>query len=225
MRPIARGERQASTPAMNSMKNGSSASVEAGRARISPQASAREAESERAARLGYQPSSSAIARIRSRVSSETPGRPLRAYETAPLETPARSAMSLIVVRRPCAISVLINDPLSASGRPCSIGRSLNRFLRVSLRGRLNRLSVRPVRRRLLMRFRGLECRAGQDGSMPKETPQTRTRRQRSADWSCPGCCSPSPSSPDWQPSSASRAGAVGTTGRLASWGRTPGGAA
>ena len=81
---------------MNSMKNGSSAIVRAGRASTSPHASARAAESARAARFGYQPSSFAIARIRSRVSSETPGRPLSAYETAPFDTPARSAMSLIV---------------------------------------------------------------------------------------------------------------------------------
>src|SRR3954454_2062948 len=92
---------------MNSMKNGSSAMVLAGRARMRPQASARAAESARAARFGYQPSSSAIARIRSRVSSDTPGRPFSAYETAPFETPARSAMSLIVVRRPCWLSVLM----------------------------------------------------------------------------------------------------------------------
>ena len=107
---------------MNSMKNGSSAIVLAGRARISPQASAREAERARAARFGYQPSSSAIARIRSRVSSETPGRPFSAYETAPLETPARSAMSLIVVRRPGPISVLINILSTASQRPARAGR-------------------------------------------------------------------------------------------------------
>ena len=80
------------------MKNGSSASVRAGRASTSPQASARAAESARAARFGYQPSSWAIERMRSRVSSETPGRPLSAYETAPFETPARSAMSRIVTR-------------------------------------------------------------------------------------------------------------------------------
>ncbi len=68
----------------------------AGRARTSPQASARAAESARAARFGYQPSSLAIPTIRSRVSSETPGRPLSAYETATFETPALSAMSRIV---------------------------------------------------------------------------------------------------------------------------------
>ena len=78
------------------MKNGSSASVRAGRARTRPHASTRAADSARAARFGYQPSSSAIETIRSRVASETPGCPLRAYETAPFETPARSAMSRIV---------------------------------------------------------------------------------------------------------------------------------
>ena len=43
------------------------------------------------------------------------------------------------------------------------------------------------------------------------TPQLGTRRQRSVDWSCRGCCLPLPSSPDSQPSLAPRAGAVGTT--------------
>ena len=60
------------------MKNGSSASMRAGRAITSPQASARAADSERAARFGYQPSSSAIARMRARVPAETPGCPFRA---------------------------------------------------------------------------------------------------------------------------------------------------
>ena len=55
---IERVESSRSTPAMNSMKNGSSAIVRAGRASTSPQASARAAESARAARFGYQPSSS-----------------------------------------------------------------------------------------------------------------------------------------------------------------------
>ena len=58
---------------MNSMKNGSSAIVLAGRASTSPHASARSTERARAARLGYQPSSRAISRIRSLVPSETPG--------------------------------------------------------------------------------------------------------------------------------------------------------
>ena len=101
---IERSESSSSTPAMNSMKNGSSASVRAGRASTSPHASARAADSARAARFGYQPSSCAIARIRSRVSSETPGRPFSAYETAPFETPARSAMSRIVTRPACVCS-------------------------------------------------------------------------------------------------------------------------
>ena len=81
------------------MKNGSSAIVVAGRARTSPNASARAAESARAARFGYQPSSRAMETIRSRVSSETPGRPFSAYETAPFDTPAWNAMSLIVTLR------------------------------------------------------------------------------------------------------------------------------
>ncbi len=166
---------------MNSMKNGSSASVEAGRARISPQASAREAESERAARLGYQPSSSAIARIRSRVSSETPGRPLSAYETAPLETPG--ALGDVLDRRPATVRDLCAHQriLSRPREALLDRRSLNRFLRVSPRGRLNRLSVRRIRWRLLMRFRGLERPAGQDGCdaeelLRPETPKAAERR-------------------------------------------------
>ena len=109
------------------MKNGSSASVRAGRASTSPQASARAADSARAARFGYQPSSSAIARIRSRVSSETPGRPFSAYETAPFETPARFAMSLIVVRAslPC-VSRFSPPPWAASERQRRYSRNHSR---------------------------------------------------------------------------------------------------
>ena len=81
------------------MKNGSRASAFAGRANTRPHASARSTDRARAARFGYQPSSPAIARIRSLVVSETPGRPFRAYETAPFEIPARAAMSLIVTLR------------------------------------------------------------------------------------------------------------------------------
>ena len=94
------------------MKNGSSASVLAGRASTKPHASARAAERARAARFGYQPSSSAIERMRSRVSSETPGRPLSAYETAPFETPARSAMSLIVIRAGSLLGHSLRLPVS-----------------------------------------------------------------------------------------------------------------
>ena len=81
------------------MKKGSNAMVVAGRARTRPNASARAAESARAARFGYQPSSRAIVTMRSLVSSETPGRSFSAYETAPFDTPAREAMSLIVTLR------------------------------------------------------------------------------------------------------------------------------
>ena len=55
-------------------------------------------DSARARALGVQPSSSAVARIRRRVSSEMPGRPFRANDTAPLETPAAVATSVIVGR-------------------------------------------------------------------------------------------------------------------------------
>lgn len=49
--------------------------------------------------LGRQPSSSATCRTRSRVSSDTPGLPFSANETALCETPACRAMSFIVGRR------------------------------------------------------------------------------------------------------------------------------
>jgi hypothetical protein len=60
------------------MKNGSRPRSRDGRAKTRPHASARAAESARAARFGYQPISSAIPRIRARVTSESPGRPLSA---------------------------------------------------------------------------------------------------------------------------------------------------
>ena len=50
-------------------------------------------------RARRQPSSSAAARIRSRVASPTPGRPFMANETAAADTPARAATSSIVGRR------------------------------------------------------------------------------------------------------------------------------
>jgi hypothetical protein len=52
----------------------------------------------RAVALGAQPSSRAAAKIRSRVASETPGLWLKASDTAPLDTPARAATSLMVTR-------------------------------------------------------------------------------------------------------------------------------
>ncbi len=79
-------------------KNGSMPSVRAGRAMTRPIESARDWPSARAALCGRHCICSAIARIRARVCSLTPGRPFSANETAPLETPARSAMSAIVGR-------------------------------------------------------------------------------------------------------------------------------
>lgn len=73
--------------------------VSAGRARTKPTVAAPSPDSWRAAVLGRQPSCSATLRTRSRVTSETPGRPLSAKETALSETPARCAMSFIVGRR------------------------------------------------------------------------------------------------------------------------------
>jgi hypothetical protein len=52
-----------------------------------------------AAALGRQPNSSATRSTRSRVAAETPGRPLSAYETTAIETPAARATSVIVGRR------------------------------------------------------------------------------------------------------------------------------
>ncbi len=93
-------------PAISSMKYGTAARLRAGRAMMSPQASARAAESDRAALWGYHPRSSASWRIRRRVVSETPGRPLRAHDTAPLDTPALVARSAIVIRRPLLTKAL-----------------------------------------------------------------------------------------------------------------------
>src|ERR1035437_8265183 len=66
----------------------------------SPHTSARAADSARAALLGYQSSSPATERVRRRVTSESPGRLFSANETAPLETPARRAISEMVTRLP-----------------------------------------------------------------------------------------------------------------------------
>ena len=63
-----------------------------------PIVSLRALASRRAELSGSQPSASAAARMRSRVVAETPGRPLRAYEAALMETPARSATSRMVGR-------------------------------------------------------------------------------------------------------------------------------
>ena len=57
---------------------------------IRPNAPALPADRARAALLGWNPISSAIARIRSLVAAETPGWPFSAKETAALVTPARS---------------------------------------------------------------------------------------------------------------------------------------
>ncbi len=85
-------------PLISSMKNGSTPRKRAGRHRASPTVLALAPFSARAALLGRQPISSAMARMRARVDAETPGWPFRAYDTAPLETPARLAMSAIVGR-------------------------------------------------------------------------------------------------------------------------------
>ncbi len=63
---------------MSWVKNGSTPRVGVGRAMTHPTAWARDTVSERAATLGAQPISSAIAMIRARVCSDTPGRPLSA---------------------------------------------------------------------------------------------------------------------------------------------------
>ena len=83
---------------MNEGKNGSARSVSGGRAITRPAASARDTERARARWFGVQPSSRAVARIRSRVSAAMPGRLLNASETAPFDTPAAWATSVIVGR-------------------------------------------------------------------------------------------------------------------------------
>jgi len=55
-----------------------------------------------------------IERMRCRVSSLTPGRPLRANETAPGETPAMRAISAMVTRFPGVIGITLLDRFSLS---------------------------------------------------------------------------------------------------------------
>ena len=81
---------------MNEGKNGSARRVSGGRAITRPTASALETDKARARALGVQPISRATARIRSRVAGATPGRLCSAKETAPLDTPAARATSLMV---------------------------------------------------------------------------------------------------------------------------------
>ena len=83
---------------MNAGKKASARSTSGGRAMTSPTASDRETESARALEFGVQPRLSAASRIRCRVSAEMPGRPLSANETAPFDTPAAEATSVIVGR-------------------------------------------------------------------------------------------------------------------------------
>src|SRR5665647_2672228 len=78
-----------SMPVMNEAKNGSAPRVSGGRAMTSPTASARETDSALPRRLGDQPRSRATA---------TPGLPFSAKDTAPFETPATRATSLMVGR-------------------------------------------------------------------------------------------------------------------------------
>ena len=98
VRAYDRAASSASKPLIRPMKNGSMPRMRAGRHRVRPTALALAPESARAALLGLKPISRAMATIRCRVASDTPGWPLRAYDTAPLETPARWAMSAIVGR-------------------------------------------------------------------------------------------------------------------------------
>src|ERR1700749_2230282 len=64
----------------------------------SPNAPALPLDRARAALLGWNPSSAAIAAMRSRVAADTPGCPLSANDTAAVVTPARLATSLMVGR-------------------------------------------------------------------------------------------------------------------------------
>ncbi len=83
---------------MNEGKNASARSTSGGRATTSPTARALDTDSARARGLGDQPSSSAASRMRRRVGGASPGRSFSANETAPLDTPALAATSLIVGR-------------------------------------------------------------------------------------------------------------------------------
>jgi hypothetical protein len=65
-------------PLISSRKNGSTPSVRAGRCNARPTILAGAPASARAAALARNPARSAIARIRCRVVSDTPGRPFRA---------------------------------------------------------------------------------------------------------------------------------------------------
>lgn len=94
-------------PEMRSPKNDSVPRVRAGRFSTKPIDPAFAPPSARAAVCGCQSSSRAAWRTRSRVASETPGRPFSAKDTALIETPARAAMSAIVVRRPVATGLTI----------------------------------------------------------------------------------------------------------------------
>jgi hypothetical protein len=101
-------------PAIRSVKNASAPRERAGRASAKPTALARAPTSARAAELGCHPFSSTIPRMRCLVSSLTPGRPLRAKDTAPGETPAIRAMSAIVTRFPVAMRFTLLDRLAAA---------------------------------------------------------------------------------------------------------------
>lgn len=90
-------------PLISSMKNGSTPRNRAGRHRARPTACARAPLSALAAMFGRQPISFAMARMRALVASDTPGWPFRAYETAPLETPACRAMSAMVGLLTCPL--------------------------------------------------------------------------------------------------------------------------
>ena len=93
-------ENSLSTPAMKAWKNGSAAITSGLRPITRPSANERSTLSDLARTLGRQPSSSATARMRSRVSALTPGRSLSAKETRPLLTPACAATSAMVGRPP-----------------------------------------------------------------------------------------------------------------------------
>src|SRR4051812_47202274 len=120
------------------MNQGSMPRIRAGRHRVRPTARALAPERARAALLGLNPISCAIATIRCRVASETPGCPFSAYDTAPLDTPARRAMSAIVGR-------FTRSPLFPQSLPAdeSVERShaTARPDDQAAGGRLDRLSV------------------------------------------------------------------------------------
>ena len=94
-------------PVMNSKKKRSEELVTRGRCKTKPIALEHEEESARAVAFGRHPILAAISIILARVVGETPGRSLRANDTAARETPASRAISRIVGRAIATPSLVV----------------------------------------------------------------------------------------------------------------------